>query len=976
MRSPFLNLLLIMFFLCFPMLLFCYDQFFAVNLEQETRLEALRQRAIARLQELNCSTDPIPQMELVLGATVAEIASACQDGNLPLLGKRIGTAYLRNIKSNFPANDFLACMIGGRNVRKVLFERSESRTNELSALFSFSRLAAGETLELGEPPRLSTHLGEALHFPTTPESLDQCLASWKGKVISFPSDQGCRGLFWWSCPIPETNLTLVVSTLISLSNLPPDWGYRNLTDRFRDNDSGIGFLPVKAGKPILSNFFERFPTISRDLYKMAARKSPPQREERFGKVLLFKGSPHQGSPFIPVVAFEHRGLQGISPFRFACLVDLAGIWFVIALFIAVEKVVFRRGPKFQVGSVIQAAFLFVALLPITLANTLNRGLHFEQEKISRLDAARNLHEKLVKLDQGAAESQVELLQQFKTVCGNQSVVSSLDKDRGKGGNTALQSLAREVARYRSIEEKADEPLVPNAVTVMGPDSFTRIFYPRLIEPVSDAVSAEFLKVVSFLHRPLLEEIDANWKILRDTTTARLELPKGFSREGFLVETMIESLVGVGGPDLFLDLLHFPGRVGSMKSSYDRSSLIQIPIFSHGRLKYLVMWIWSEVMVDLPYLFRQLVIEERKKGSGEIFAILRPGKITGKSVPWDRSPPEILQQMVARADSAGLTVRAYEGDRQRVLEAFPARNLANYVLAGAVSTQGVFEELRRSRRNFNLVLVGFLFVAFLTGIWGAMHILDPLRDLFGAAKAVEAENYDVQLDDSRPDEFGKLGAAFNRMTRRLQEMVLLKKYVSSSVHEAVKSPTDGDLIAGGKVRDVTVLFSSLSFFDEFQQNHTPEEVFREMEIHLGAVNSAVQAEGGEIDKVIGEKILLVFTHERFGAPEKAVRAALMVAKKVRKALEGRPLPPAMGITSGPVVAGILGSVRFRMDLTVIGDTVNLGARLAAIAQSVGGTRVVVSSEVLSMAGESVCFRRLPMKRVKGKTHEVEASLLIE
>ena len=63
-----------------------------------------------------------------------------------------------------------------------------------------------------------------------------------------------------------------------------------------------------------------------------------------------------------------------------------------------------------------------------------------------------------------------------------------------------------------------------------------------------------------------------------------------------------------------------------------------------------------------------------------------------------------------------------------------------------------------------------------------------------------------------------------------------------------------------------------------------------------------------------------------------------------------------------------------DYTVIGDTVNLGARLATLAQITSGTRIVISGEVFSQVKSFVNVEKLPFKRVKGKSKEVEAFLV--
>jgi len=172
------------------------------------------------------------------------------------------------------------------------------------------------------------------------------------------------------------------------------------------------------------------------------------------------------------------------------------------------------------------------------------------------------------------------------------------------------------------------------------------------------------------------------------------------------------------------------------------------------------------------------------------------------------------------------------------------------------------------------------------------------------------------------------------------------------------------------------------FDAFCASHTPTEgVFAVLGSQLDTVADACAQSGGEIDKTIGDKVLVVLDHDRMGGAKAAALAALAIVARLRAhfAADGTApsLEPVFGINCGTVLAGILGARSVRLDYTVIGDAVNLAARLATLAHTIDGSHVVLSAAVLAnLPRHAVRAEKLPFKRVKGKTQEVEAWLLVD
>ncbi len=158
------------------------------------------------------------------------------------------------------------------------------------------------------------------------------------------------------------------------------------------------------------------------------------------------------------------------------------------------------------------------------------------------------------------------------------------------------------------------------------------------------------------------------------------------------------------------------------------------------------------------------------------------------------------------------------------------------------------------------------------------------------------------------------------------------YVSPAVMQMIMQH-EGEL--GAKRYEATVMFGDIRNFTGFSEKHTPETVVRLLNLHLEKLTKLIYDVGGTIDKFLGDGILAVF-----GAPLpqqdsawRAVRAAWLMREAALVPITDEDgntytLATGFGITTGPLVAGHVGSQR-RHEFTIIGDTVNLASRLQGV-----------------------------------------------
>ena len=160
--------------------------------------------------------------------------------------------------------------------------------------------------------------------------------------------------------------------------------------------------------------------------------------------------------------------------------------------------------------------------------------------------------------------------------------------------------------------------------------------------------------------------------------------------------------------------------------------------------------------------------------------------------------------------------------------------------------------------------------------------------------------------------------------------------------------------GGDKREVTILVSDIADYTALSENMPPERVVDLMNHYFEVAAGAVERQGGFVDKFMGDGMLAVF-----GAlvddPENAAHAAaaalelqeLTSADSELLRPDGEPLRTRVGIATGPVVVGNIGSST-RLNYTVIGDTVNLAARLES-ENKAQGTSILVSEDTARAAG---------------------------
>jgi len=253
---------------------------------------------------------------------------------------------------------------------------------------------------------------------------------------------------------------------------------------------------------------------------------------------------------------------------------------------------------------------------------------------------------------------------------------------------------------------------------------------------------------------------------------------------------------------------------------------------------------------------------------------------------------------------------------------------------------------------------------------------PLRDLAEGTERVAAGDYSQRLPVVQDDDLGALAASFNRMQDGLAERERLQAAFGSYVDPtlATRLLAQGDDIFTGERLDVSVLFVDIRDFTPFAEAHTAEDTVSHLNALFEIVVPAVLDAGGHVNKYLGDGALAVF-----GAPntldrhaDAAVAAALEIRQRVIEHFEGA-LRIGIGINTGKVIAGTIGGAG-KLEFTLIGDTVNVAARIEQLTKTTGDTILLTQHTLDALAERPEGVIDRGSHDVKGKAATVHVHAL--
>lgn len=289
---------------------------------------------------------------------------------------------------------------------------------------------------------------------------------------------------------------------------------------------------------------------------------------------------------------------------------------------------------------------------------------------------------------------------------------------------------------------------------------------------------------------------------------------------------------------------------------------------------------------------------------------------------------------------------------------------------------------------------FLIEMFLLGIsivsstlmafFASRTVIGPLEELEKAMARVEQNDLNVHVPVLSNDEVGYLAERFNEMVTGLRRGELLRNLLNLYVSpEVAREALEHGASLGGQLVQCTVLFSDIRSFTTLSEQLDPEDLIALLNRYMSQMVDVIVSHGGMVNKFGGDSLLAVFgtpinplSKHAAAAVQAALgmQAALMEFNQTQAAMGGSQLQCGIAVATGMVVAGNVGG-KERIEYTVIGDTVNLAARLQAMSNELHHNILLNQEAYLQACSEmQLNAERIPGVTVRGKNEPVTIYVL--
>jgi class 3 adenylate cyclase len=291
----------------------------------------------------------------------------------------------------------------------------------------------------------------------------------------------------------------------------------------------------------------------------------------------------------------------------------------------------------------------------------------------------------------------------------------------------------------------------------------------------------------------------------------------------------------------------------------------------------------------------------------------------------------------------------------------------------------YKALADMRRRGLLVALGAAILALLVGALAARAVTAPILGIVGQVRLIARRKWrELSLGSTRGDELGELTRSLGEMSRDLEQGEVearlrgdLSRFMSKQLVDAIVKG-EHPLALGGKRAVVSVVFADVVGFTPLAEARDAEQIVALLNELFSVLTEIVFRHGGTVDKFVGDCIMAVW-----GAPvaqEDHAQRALAAAEDMMRFLETAnegwkekydvEIRLGIGVNSGEALVGNIGSDK-RMEYTVIGDVVNVAARLEAIAQP---NQVLVAGATRELVGDAFSLQKLGERRLTGRKTE--------
>jgi adenylate cyclase len=307
-------------------------------------------------------------------------------------------------------------------------------------------------------------------------------------------------------------------------------------------------------------------------------------------------------------------------------------------------------------------------------------------------------------------------------------------------------------------------------------------------------------------------------------------------------------------------------------------------------------------------------------------------------------------------------------RVKLLGSLPLINVITGIVVAALTSDGGGTDAL----GINVLIA--LFVSFTISfelvVLLSRSILRPIEDLEAATERIRQGRFDEHVPVTTSDEFGELSSAFNQMVDGLAERERLREAFGTYLDEEVAEHLiSKDFEPTGEEIEVSLVFCDVRDFTTAAAESSAPEVVARLNELFECIVPIVASHRGHIDQFMGDAALAVF-----GAPERienhadrAVQCAVELARTINSRRPGG-FEIGVGVNSGSVVAGAIGGAG-RLSFSVIGDAVNLCARVEAETRETGDP-VLITGATRAQLSETIEVESRGQRQIRGYDRRVE------
>ncbi len=431
------------------------------------------------------------------------------------------------------------------------------------------------------------------------------------------------------------------------------------------------------------------------------------------------------------------------------------------------------------------------------------------------------------------------------------------------------------------------------------------------------------------------------------------------------------------PELFGDTISSLASVKRALQGYDPAPDEITTLVDDGRLYQIasapIVQNYVIGTLTLGQRLTQKEVELLKQDTNSEITFILDNKVVASTLP-DIRQIDLVRSYLVDRDSINERIRRTDKvqkevtlDGERYLCAFAQVSKSGdgiYVMA--ISMDKALASLYAIEKVILALGLLAVILALTSGYFLAKGVTAPVQRLVEAMERIRGGNYDFQLSFSSHDEIGRLAQSFNEMVNGLKERILMSKFVSSSTVEMIRLE-GGKLHLGGERRNVTVFFSDIRGFTAYSEQVQPEVVIDLLNKYLSVQAKLIIKHHGIIDKYVGDEVVAIF--EGPDMADNAILAGIEIQQSIEQINKenSRDIKIGIGVNTGMAIVGNVGSEE-RMDHTVLGNNMNLGARLCSIAQP---GQIIISESSWRMAkSKEIVAKPLDTITVKGISRPVQ------